>query len=187
LINLLRGSGIDGLAGMKVSRKLAEYGSEIELIRPLLKWARRGDTEQYCHDNGIGYRYDTMNEDTAFKRVRIRKILLPLLADFNPNIIETLANTAEIMQRAAMGAAITEAELPVDLDIKYIKALKSDEVGGVIRRWLNDRRGTARGIGMKHIEAIQRLALSEKSGRTAELPGGQTVTRGGGKLRFEQN
>jgi tRNA(Ile)-lysidine synthase TilS/MesJ len=50
---------------------------------------------------GVEYRHDTMNEDTAFKRVRIRKILLPLLEDLNPNIVETLANTASLMQNAA--------------------------------------------------------------------------------------
>ena len=47
---------------------------------------------------GIKYRYDTMNEDEAFKRVRIRKILLPLLKDFNPRIIETLAKTTFLLQ-----------------------------------------------------------------------------------------
>ena len=40
-----------------------------------------------------------MNEDLAFKRVRIRKVLLPLLKDFNPKIIETLAKTAFLMQQ----------------------------------------------------------------------------------------
>jgi tRNA(Ile)-lysidine synthase len=69
------------------------------LVRPLLRWAKRLNTEGYCRDQSVEYRYDTMNEDTAFKRVRIRKILLPLLEDFNPNIVETLARTATLMQQ----------------------------------------------------------------------------------------
>src|SRR5713226_8039531 len=47
LLNLLRGSGMDGLSGMEPARRLGE-GSEIILARPLLSGARRRDTESYC-------------------------------------------------------------------------------------------------------------------------------------------
>ena len=47
----------------------------------------------------IEYRYDSMNEDLAFQRVRIRKVLLPLLEDFNPKIIENLTQTAFLLQK----------------------------------------------------------------------------------------
>ncbi len=187
LINLLRGSGIDGLSGMRPVRTLTDHGSPILLVRPLLKWAKRRGTEQYCHDLGIDYRYDTMNEDTAFKRARIRKILLPLLADFNPNIVETLANTAELMQHAADGQVANDDELPAKLDLSALRSLSQAELYGRLRAWLGQRRGTARQIGMKHIQAVGRLVLSEKSGRMVELPGGGTVTRSGGKLSFSQN
>ena len=53
---------------------------ELLLIRPLLTWAKREHTEGFCHDLGVEYRYDTMNEDSAYRRVRIRKVLLPMLA-----------------------------------------------------------------------------------------------------------
>ena len=68
------------------------------MIRPLLNWAKRSDTENFCHEMGVEYRYDTMNEDLAFRRVRIRKVLIPMLEDFNPKIIETLAKTASLMR-----------------------------------------------------------------------------------------
>src|SRR4029078_12188455 len=41
------------------------------LVRPLLDWARRQDTEAYCRDREVEYRYDSMNEDLDFTRVRI--------------------------------------------------------------------------------------------------------------------
>ena len=81
LINLIRGSGLEGLGAIKIKRNLKKT-SEILLIRPLLSWAKRIDTENFCRLNEIEYRYDSMNEDLAFKRVRIRKVLLPLLAGF---------------------------------------------------------------------------------------------------------
>jgi tRNA(Ile)-lysidine synthase len=119
LFNLLRGSGLDGLGGMKpvrvfepqiksfnseVSVKLSEKSqtpnpkSQIQLIRPLLNWAMREDTENFCRLNKIEFRYDAMNEDLKFNRVRIRKVLLPLLRDFNPKIVVTLAKTAELLR-----------------------------------------------------------------------------------------
>ncbi len=211
LMNLIRGSGRDGLSGMKAVRILEEgkrrrgeeaketgpfgantppllFASSPLLIRPLLNWAKRVDTEGFCHECEVEYRYDTMNEDTAFKRVRIRKILLPLLEDFNPRIIDTLAQTAALM------ADVSERDEPAyetqkndHLVLKDLKLLDQNERQNTIRAWLRQRRGTTRGLELKHIEAVARLILSAKSGRTAQLPGGARVIKSGGKLVYEEN
>lgn len=188
LMNLIRGSGIEGLSGIRPARPLSEWASEATLVRPLLRWAKRGDTEQYCSDLDIEYRYDTMNEDTAFRRVRVRKVLLPLLLDMNPNIIETLANTAELMQHACeQQAARNTGEMPESLDIGTLRRLEQSELYATIRTWLAAKRGTPRQLALKHIQAVERLVFSEKSGRLAELPGGASVIRSGGKLAFHEN
>ncbi|MEP6945478.1 MAG: tRNA lysidine(34) synthetase TilS [Acidobacteriota bacterium] len=188
LMNLIRGSGIDGLSGIRPVRHLSELDSELILVRPLLSWSERGDTEQYCHDIGVAYRYDSMNEDTAFKRVRIRKILLPLLTDLNPNIIETLANTAILMQHAADGSGAADFEvLPDKLELKELKMLEKGELYSTLRIWLTQMRGSSRQLQLKHIQAIERLVFSDKSGRRAELPGGATVVKSRGKLAFDAN
>ncbi|CAN5374202.1 hypothetical protein BH10ACI3_BH10ACI3_02930 [soil metagenome] len=199
LMNLIRGSGLEGLSGMSVVRKFDEEkrgrGEEVKdaggesplLIRPLLTWAKRGDTEEYCHDSGVEYRYDTMNEDTAFKRVRIRKILLPLLEDMNPKIIETLANTASLMGNTFKARSEGNQNEPDDeLNLATLKALDQPALYDTIRAWLLYHRGTKRQLGLKHIKAIERLILSEKSGRCAELPGGRIV-KTGGKLVYDEN
>lgn len=156
--------------------------SQLLLIRPLLRWAKRRDTEGFCNAMGVEYRYDTMNEDTAFKRVRIRKILLPLLEDFNPNIVETLANTASLMQKLPQD----ETDLPDtdELSINELRALDDARRAATIRTWVSRRRGGTRQLGSKHLEAIERLVKSEKSGRVAELPGGRVV-KSGGRLTYE--
>ncbi len=202
LLNLIRGSGPDGLSGMKVIRFLEEakeMGGETDfsppllfpsspfLIRPLLNWAKRIDTEEYCHDRGVAYRYDTMNEDTAFKRVRIRKILLPLLEDFNPRIIDTLAQTAALMATVSgTSSAADDSEKKGQLVLKDLKLLEQSELYNKIRMWLKHQRGTMRGLDLKHIEAVGRLILSAKSGRAAELPGG-CVIKSAGKLVYKEN
>jgi tRNA(Ile)-lysidine synthase len=200
LMNLIRGSGPDGLSGMRAVRRLAdENNSSLKasenvssantiLVRPLLTWAKRIDTEAFCRDSGVEYRYDTMNEDTAFKRVRIRKILLPLLEDMNPNIVETLSNTALLMQGVIETSPADNG--PVNngkiLKLKDLATLPEAQRTGEIRGWLGRCRGTTRQLQLKHIRAIERLAVSPKSGRTVELPGGKVV-KTAGRLIYEEN
>ncbi|MEO7539502.1 MAG: tRNA lysidine(34) synthetase TilS, partial [Pyrinomonadaceae bacterium] len=209
LMNLIRGSGPQGLCGMKPVRPLDNeplppvdncqdgdgngpgtapllFSSTTQLIRPLLTWAKRGDTERYCQDSDVEYRYDTMNEDTAFKRVRIRKILLPLLEDFNPRIVETLANTATLMQNMPGTDTGIRSELPDELKLSDLKELNKGDLYQDLRTWLAEQRGNTRRLELKHMMAIERLISSTKSGRTAELPGGRVV-KTGGKLVYKEN
>ena len=85
---------------MKTKRELNsdDAPSNIRLIRPLLVWAGREDTVKFCEFNKIEFRQDAMNDDLYFRRVRIRREVLPLLAQLNPNIIETLARTANLIE-----------------------------------------------------------------------------------------
>ena len=128
-----------------------------------------------------------MNDDTAFKRVQIRKILLPLLEDMNPNIVETLANTARLMQEAVEPAS-SEPGFHTDgqLSLNELKDLSKPDFSKTVRSWLAQHRGGTRGLQLKHIDAVERLVFSGKSGKTAELPGGRVV-KGGGKLVYEEN
>ncbi|MFN0139913.1 MAG: tRNA lysidine(34) synthetase TilS [Pyrinomonadaceae bacterium] len=204
LMNLIRGSGPDGLRGMKPVRsfefrvpsspatfgnsKLETPNSKLILVRPLLTWAKRSNTVGLCHDLGVECRHDSMNDDTALRRVRIRKILLPLLEDMNPNIIETLANTAALMQQSNVKPALESAEGNDSVAlIKDLKQLSQSEQYEWIRAWLRRKRGSTRALQLKHIQSIERLILSTKSGRAVELPGNASVIRTGGKLIYEQN
>ena len=206
LLNLIRGSGFDGLSGMRPVREMTlETGDERQetedpssdsllwspvsrllLIRPLLRWAQREETENFCRESGVEFRYDTMNEDMSFKRVRIRKMLLPMLREFNPKIIETLGNTAILIQTAADSSVNGPHDrLPEQLLIKELKDMDEGPLYQTLRSWLKQQRGGLRTIGRKHIEAIGTLALSSKSGKKVELPGFGVVRKQNGQLVFE--
>jgi tRNA(Ile)-lysidine synthase len=87
LINLIRGTGIAGLTGMKPSAN--------NIIRPLL-FATRREIVSYCEKNNINYREDKSNADTKYLRNRIRHQVIPLLREINPSIEGTLNDTAGI-------------------------------------------------------------------------------------------
>ena len=183
LLNLIRGSGRDGLTGM---RRVRELDDSVLLVRPLVSWAVRADTTAYCRDNKIDFRTDPMNEDEAFTRVRIRKTVLPLLAEINPKIVNTLANTAELLldRPASETGTAASSGASAALLLKDLKDLPRPKLYSEIRSWLGAKRGGLRSIQLKHIEAVERLVLSRKSGKTVELPDGGRIRKHGGRLSF---
>ncbi len=194
LLNLLRGSGTDGLGGMEVVRTLDRAG-KTKLVRPLLSWARRRDTESYCRARGIDFRRDQMNEDTTFARVRMRHELLPLMESLNPRFSEALARAAELLRddgRALDSAAQrllqlsrsseTGNEIRTDLLSDAPAALRRR----ALRQWLAQCRGDLRRLELVHIRAVENLVTQNRGGRTIELPGRATVSRKAGRLKFKR-
>src|SRR4029079_14036546 len=110
LLRLLRGSAAEGLNGTLAVRPIKD-GSPVKLARPLLAWARRSDTEEYCRVLGVEFRVDEMNDDETFSRVRIRKQLLPLMESFNTRIVEALSRTASLLGEDAMALSEQAGEL----------------------------------------------------------------------------
>ncbi len=182
LFNLIRGSGPDGLVGMRAVRELQDG---ILLVRPLLSWAGRAATEDYCHDQEVKYRADRMNKDEKYSRVRIRRRILPAMAEINPNIVEALARTADLMSRhSELTGSQPTSEDREKLALKDLKSMKSPDLYVTLRSWLKMKRGNLRALELKHIEAIERLILTRKSGNTVELPGGGRVVKQAGSLIF---
>ena len=200
LLRLVRGSGAEGLTGMRPERALAE-GGEVRLVRPLLSWARRADTEGYCRERRVAFRTDAMNEDESFARVRVRRKVLPLLETFNPRVVEALARTAELLgddasaldASAALLLEAARAEVTGDEeDAGGASPLRVDTLAEApaalrrraLRRWIAAGRGGLRRVEMAHVLAVERLLTGERGGRVAELPGGGRVERRRGLLRF---
>jgi len=182
LLNLLRGSGTDGMSGMEPVRLLNAAGKRM-LARPLLARVHRRDTEAFCRARGIDFRHDEMNEDEAFARVRVRRQLLPIMRSFNPRITEALARTAELLRddsRALDSAAQRLLELSTDNSAKRHQ-LRTDLLADAppalrrraLRLWLEQGRGDLRRLELVHVRAVENLVTQNRGGRTIELPGGR--------------
>ena len=98
LMRLIRGTGLRGLGGI-YPRILVERGDEDghgEIVRPLLG-IRRRELKQYLVDLKQPWREDSTNADSKFTRNRVRRLVLPLLErEFNPAVVESFAELAEI-------------------------------------------------------------------------------------------
>ena len=199
LLNLLRGSGAEGLSGMEAVRSF-DSDSGVLLARPLITWARRADTENHCRQRRVRFRVDEMNADERFSRVRVRKQLLPLMQSFNGRIVEALARTAELLradaavlnQQAeellalAAGHAAnekTETEVPL-LCVDVLARAPVATRRRALRKWIGQGRGDLRRFELIHIMGVEKLLTGSRGGRIAELPGGATVRRKRGWLEF---
>ncbi|MGH9943119.1 MAG: tRNA lysidine(34) synthetase TilS [Pyrinomonadaceae bacterium] len=195
LLALLRGSGAEGLGGMSPVRPLDEL-DDVKLVRPLLGWARRAETESYCRARGVKPRADAMNEDESFKRVRVRRQLVPLLESFNPRAVEAVARAAELLrgdaaaleeQAATLLAVVGDAKpgnSSVSLGVEVLRGANVAVRRRALRLWLKRSRGSLRRVELAHVLAVERLLEGERGGRVAELPGGCVVERRLGRLWF---
>jgi tRNA(Ile)-lysidine synthase len=196
LLNLLRGSGTRGLSGIEAIRPIHD-GAEVLLVRPLLSWARRSDTEGFCRQHSIGIRLDEMNADQKYARVRVRKELIPLMKSFNPRFVEGLARTADILREddiALEGAAARLVELSRNGQTRGKKepALRTDLLRlappalrrRALRQWLASCRGDLRRLEHVHIVALEKFLFNIKSGRVIELPGRAKIVRSRGLFSF---
>jgi tRNA(Ile)-lysidine synthase len=108
-LRLLRGSGGEGLAGMKW-RNPSPGDPEIELVHPLLDQPK-AVLLGYAAEQGIRYREDTSNAVLDFQRNRIRHELLPLLRrKYQPALDRTIARVMDIVGAEAEFAGAAAGE-----------------------------------------------------------------------------
>ncbi len=84
MLNLLRGTGLKGLSGMKA----ASVMNDVLVMRPLLSFTRK-QIEGYARTRGVGWREDSTNADSEFKRNKLRNEIFPLLEAINPSFVKT--------------------------------------------------------------------------------------------------
>lgn len=96
LLNLVRGTGPEGLAGMPPCRPL-DAAPDVPLVRPLLE-VRRDDIEAFARARGLPWREDPTNRDPDYDRSVIRTEVLPLLQKRFNGIPDTIARTAGLMR-----------------------------------------------------------------------------------------
>ncbi len=107
LINLTRGTGLDGLTG------IPEVNNKI--IRPLLPFTR-DEIEIFAKENNISWREDNSNLQTKYLRNKLRHDVIPILKDLNQNFMKSFARTIDNLQgseqiiKDRIGSVVNEIE-----------------------------------------------------------------------------
>ena len=101
VLNLLRGTGIRGMAGMRpvsVVPGSAGTGEAVPLLRPLLGFSRK-DIQEYALSRGVEWREDSTNAGSACKRNCIRNEIFPLFEKLNPSFLDALSRDMENLRQ----------------------------------------------------------------------------------------
>lgn len=105
-INLIRGSGLKGLLG--ISEKTNS------IVRPLMA-ITRDEIESYLDENKLRYRDDSSNSSVKYLRNKIRHELMPLLAEMNPSIQQTISEEMRILEGVSQVYSCKIEEVRKDL------------------------------------------------------------------------
>lgn len=166
IVNLLRGAGVSGLAGMRAGPR-----------HPLLG-LRRADTWEVCGRFGLAPVRDPSNEDRRFLRNRVRHELLPLCCEIaGRDIVPVLARQARLL---AADAELLDAVAGLIDPTDAAALAAAPEAAGrrSIRQWL-----AGAGHHPPPLDAVERvLDVARHRRRATEVPGGRRVARSRGRL-----
>jgi tRNA(Ile)-lysidine synthase len=171
LLNLLRGSGTDGLRGIPWQRPLTPV---VELVRPLLALSRQ-QTGDYCQARQLPIWLDSTNHSLDYRRNRLRHTLLPQIqADFNPQVERVLAQTAELLSAetaylqeqtaVVLGQARQGERLHRPTLIAAAVALQRRAIQQFLQTYCTP--------SFDHVEKVRQLLLAPNRAQTDPLPGG---------------
>lgn len=167
LFNMVRGSGIEGVRGIKKVR-----GS---FIRPLIECSRK-EIEAYLASRNQSFCTDSTNEEMDYTRNNIRHNIIPKLLDINPSAIEHLSKLSK-MQDMAVEYIRKQAEIAY---MKYVtgnvlsKKLLKEEliiVQFVSHTFICNMAGSSKDISNIHVDKLVDLIMGA-SGRKVNLPYG---------------
>jgi tRNA(Ile)-lysidine synthase len=173
LHNIIRGSGLNGLAGIRAVR-------DEHVIRPLIEIGR-AEIEEYCKEYDICFRHDYTNDDIKYTRNRIRHQLIPYIQEnFNPNFTDTLirmghiaADDDDFLMDYARGELVKQAivedndiRLPLDILLQMPTAIQRR----MIRLAAMHLMGRDYVLELRHIDSIIDLVRCSQVGAVIHLP-----------------
>ena len=141
ILNLMRGSGVDGLAAMQAIRRAGNAW----LGRPLLDW-RRQQLRQYLAHENISFVDDPSNEDHSIRRNFVRHEILPRLEEVWPAATEQMIKSAEHMRSASdILISLASADLglcqgthPYELNLGRLLNFDPDRQALILRQWARE-------------------------------------------------
>lgn len=124
LINLVRGTGLEGFTGIQAENN--------RIIRPLLEFSRK-EIEDYAVEHKISWREDSSNASSKYIRNKIRHEVVPVLEELNPQLLQGFAQTEAHLQEnqdliddyvsLLYPKVVTKDQYGYNLDVNFLKKL----------------------------------------------------------------
>jgi len=186
LLNLFRGSGLAGLAGMREMSERRVDNVNLTIIRPLLRvW--RSEIDNYIRVNRLRFREDRSNRELTPMRNRLRKKVIPYLEKtLGRDIRQNLWRTAVIVaEEEKWFESLLRKKLyqPAILDARLLSRIEPALQRRLLRKWL--QRARVADVGFDLIERVRSLLDPGNRVAKTNLPRNRHVRRRAGKLFLE--
>jgi len=184
LMNLFRGAGMTGLAGIREVSNRRLNDVDLTLVRPFLGlW--RSEIDQYVRKHRLKFREDASNKDLAPLRNRIRRRMIPSLEKtFGRKIRQSIWRAALI---AAEEESWIEKQVPESTDsalaVAKLRVLPVALQRRVIFKWL--RAEKIANVSFDLVESVRSLLDHEARVAKINLPQDQHLRRRAGRIFIE--
>ena len=172
LMKIIRGSNLEGYAGIKTYSQLDRY----TIVRPLLHLTKE-DVLKYNKENNIKYYLDQTNDDTTYTRNRYRKNILPIIKDEDQeahlkflkysNTLQEYYNYIEYEVKEKINKIYLNNTIDINKFKKEHAFIKKNIIFYLLSNIYNNQ---ANIIKDKHIESILSLVDSDKPNQIINLP-----------------
>ncbi|ALP95605.1 tRNA lysidine(34) synthetase TilS [Intestinimonas butyriciproducens] len=181
LLHLIRGSGLQGLTGIRPRQG--------RLVRPLLTTTRR-EIEDYLELYHIPHVEDSTNQDDAYTRNQVRHQVIPLLDEINPWFVPRMADTIRYLRSdndylSAQAAAVARRARPAgDGGLSISAALLASQPDPIAVRIVSCLLGRLGEFQFRaaHLTAVVALSRSPAPSGAVSLPHSLTARRVYGEL-----
>lgn len=173
LMNIIRGAGNEGVIGIGNRKN--------EIIRPLIAISR-DEIEKYCEEKSLIAMIDKTNFETVYTRNKVRNLIIPMLKEINPDVIESLNRASEIARdeeefiEEYVGNIYSDITGYEDKELYILKdefaRLKVGLKRRILRMAIYEFRSSLKDVGFKTINnAIDEILRSQNGNLIKIVPG----------------
>jgi len=182
LMRAMRGTGIEGLAGIAPDADVAG----VRLLRPMLA-VRRSELHAYLEEIGQGWREDATNASVRYLRNRVRHTVMPMLNVIWPRGVESLGRLAQLaaesneFQRRVMIQLLQQFPIQevrgggVEISRGLLRHTPAAVASEFLRQGIEKAGGSSQSADFERIREALRVARTREGGKRVEVGGGITL------------
>lgn len=183
LLHLMRGSGIDGISGMRYKTG--------EKIRPLLDLTKK-DILDFCKEEGLEFCTDHTNFETEYTRNKVRLELIPKMSEFNPNITKSILRASKILADEADFLEITaekeyrQTVFENEIEISKLLSFHVSVQRRIVRKMIENVKLTQKDISFDYTDKVLELSRKGQTGKEYSLGDNIIAFVEYGKLKIDK-
>ena len=187
LLNLIRGAGLKGLEGIRA------FEPKRNIIRPLIDVEKK-DIIDFCEKEKLDPRIDSTNSQNIYRRNLIRNKILPELSEINPNIVQTLARTADIIYEEnkfieevgeVLYSKVANIETnKISFELEYFNGMADVYKSYSVLKSIEILTGSRKNVGKVNVDDVIKIAANGVGGKFIQINKKIKATINKGHLEF---